>query len=140
MNIGQSVIAGSAPEGVRRRARSRGYQGVITKIDGDHITVRFGERVTRRYHKSNLSFLKPNKELSRSPRAVASRAEPPCSPSFRAEVERIANDYIPDNDGQAPQALVEMREALQSLLANAPAEARYKASPPSGCSEAPCTH
>ena len=40
------------------------------------------------------------------------------SPSFRAEVERIANDYIPDNDGQAPQALSEMRDALQSLLAN----------------------
>lgn len=36
-----------------------------------------------------------------------------------SELERIANDYIPDNDGQAPQALAEMREALQSLLANA---------------------
>ena len=41
-----------------------------------------------------------------------------CSPSFRAELERIANDYIPDNDGQAPLALGEMREAIQYLLAN----------------------
>ena len=61
--VGQSVIAGSAPDGSRRRARCRGYQGVITKIDGEFITVRFGERVTRRYHESNLSFLKPNKGI-----------------------------------------------------------------------------
>ena len=38
-------------------------------------------------------------------------------PSFRSEVERIANDYIPDNDSQAPLALAEMREALKLLLA-----------------------
>lgn len=35
---------------------------------------------------------------------------------FRAEVKRIANDYIPDNQSLAPLALDEMREALQSLL------------------------
>lgn len=58
--VGQSVIAGSAPDGARRRARCRGYQGIITKIDGEFITVRFGARVTRQYHESNLSFLKPN--------------------------------------------------------------------------------
>jgi hypothetical protein len=34
-------------------------------------------------------------------------------------IATIANDYIPDNDSQAPLALSEMREALQSLLANA---------------------
>jgi len=36
---------------------------------------------------------------------------------FRIEVERIANDYIPDNQSLAQLALDEMREALQSLLA-----------------------
>ena len=55
-------------------------------------------------------------------RSVASRPECGCSPSFRTEVERIANVYIPDNDGQAPLALSEMREALQSLLANHPVQ------------------
>ena len=61
--VGQSVIAGSAPDGARRRARCRGYQGIITKIDGEFITVRFGVRVTRQYHESNLSFLEPNMEI-----------------------------------------------------------------------------
>jgi len=55
--VGQSVIAGSAPDGARRRARSRGYQGIITKVDGEMITVRFGARVTRTYHESNLSLI-----------------------------------------------------------------------------------
>jgi len=40
--------------------------------------------------------------------------------SFRSEVERIANDYIPDNDSQAPLALAEMREALKLLLNETP--------------------
>ena len=38
-------------------------------------------------------------------------------PSFRSEVERISNDYIPYNDSQAPLALAAMREALKLLLA-----------------------
>ena len=58
--VGQSVVAERAPDGARRRARCRGYQGIITKIDGEFITVRFGARVTRQYHESNLSFLEPN--------------------------------------------------------------------------------
>ena len=62
--VGQSIIAGSAPDGVRRRARCRGYQGIITKIDGEFITVRFGVRVTRQYHESNLSFLEPNTDFN----------------------------------------------------------------------------
>jgi hypothetical protein len=41
-----------------------------------------------------------------------------CSPSFRSMVKRIASDYIPESDSQAPLALAEMREALQELLAN----------------------
>jgi len=61
--VGQSVIAETAPDGAKRRARCRGYEGVITKIDGEFITVRFGVRVTRRYHESNLSFLRPNTKL-----------------------------------------------------------------------------
>ena len=64
--VGQSVIAESAPLWVRRRKGCRGYQGTITEIDGDLITVsfraaRFGTR-TRTYHESCLSFLKSNNE------------------------------------------------------------------------------
>lgn len=36
--------------------------------------------------------------------------------NYRCEIKRIANDYIPDSDKDAPLALQEMRDALKSLL------------------------
>jgi len=38
---------------------------------------------------------------------------------LREEVFRVSNDYIPENDGQAPLALQEMRDALNHILSNA---------------------
>ena len=73
--VGQSVIAGSAPDGARRLARCRGYHGVVTKIDGEFITLRFGARVTRQYHESNLSFLKPNSAKRINEAAKAGKGE-----------------------------------------------------------------
>jgi hypothetical protein len=57
MNQGAVVIASCAPKGVRRRPRCRGYEGVITKVDGEFVTVRFGNGSMRKYHKSNLSLM-----------------------------------------------------------------------------------
>jgi len=40
--------------------------------------------------------------------------------AFRAEIERIAGDFVPDHDRDAPLALAEMRDALNNAIANIP--------------------
>jgi hypothetical protein len=37
---------------------------------------------------------------------------------LRAKIARIAGDFVPDRDADAPLALQEMREALMALVEN----------------------
>ena len=56
--IGQKVICPLAPKYTRHGYNGRGYIGRIDKIDGDLVTVRFGGNGTKRFHKSNVSYLR----------------------------------------------------------------------------------
>lgn len=73
-----------------------------------------------RYHVTKIfnSFKEACKYIAEYQAEIQPLSEADCSSSFRFALEQIANDYVPDNDGQASQALAEMREALQGLLAN----------------------
>jgi len=92
-----------------------------TAIDAINTVRRRSESMIAEWHHlhpdENAGSCKSNAPVSG---AVSASAQVAGSPSFRSEVERIATDYIPDNDSQAPLALDEMREALHSLLANSP--------------------
>ncbi len=97
----------------------------------DHVS----EAITRRTMAESRRRKQAARDGWQARRAELRRGSEPsppttCSPSFRAEVERIANDYIPENSGQASLALEEMREALQSLLANAELRRGSEPSPP----------
>jgi len=61
-------------------------------------------------YKTFAEFIEKNAQVDRLSKA----GEKDCSP-FRTELERIADNYIPDSDGQASLALADMREAFAIL-------------------------
>lgn len=60
-----------------------------------------------------ITMLERERDAALAARDAAWRAQV----AFRDAVVAIADDFQPDNDAQAPQALAEMRDALHALLA-----------------------